>query len=158
MKGTDGSRGGGGLWINCLCCLAGGHFYCKVKIISDIDMNETWGDPLICALVTVLLGTKIPITFPKWSHSYFFWMQQQYDYCICSSGSQDIRAWQSHWLLQKQKYLEPQKVEVEGNLMVAFLCRTAASLLSSLLTVRGVIGPHRHLSMSPHQPGSVKKF
>lgn len=52
-RGADGSRGGGRLWINCLRCLAGGHFYHKVEVISDADMNETWVDPLEWLLVTL---------------------------------------------------------------------------------------------------------
>lgn len=60
-RGADGSWGGG-LWINSSHCLAGGHFYDKVEVISDTDMNETWvalGD-------FIHLGIKIPTTLPNY--------------------------------------------------------------------------------------------
>lgn len=57
-----------------------------------------------------------------------------------------------------ESHLKSPKGEVEGNLLVA-LHRTAASLLSPLSSVSGMIAPHRHLcSHPPPSPGSVGKL
>lgn len=100
----------------------------------------------------ISLGTKIPITFPKWSHR-----------CVCEARSSMPtvfdslgcpayqRLGESHWLLRKWRYWKPSRLRL-GGLEGHCSSQNCSFTLSSSDCVSGMIAPHRYLSRALPTP------